>query len=65
MSSLFLLAEVECMMNYVSIVNLDYKFFLYEKATTTELFLYGNTSSSRIQDIDGMKISDANNLICV
>ena len=32
MSSLFLLAEVECMMNYVSIVGLDYKLFLYEKA---------------------------------
>ena len=34
----FLLAEAECVMIYLSIIEVDYKFCLLEK-TTTELFL--------------------------
>ena len=39
-SLLFLLAEAEWVMEYLAIVGLDYKLFLYEKAATATEFFF-------------------------
>ena len=58
MLSWFLLAE--CVMSYPSVVGVDFKFCLLEKQQLNCFFLYGNTSSSAIQGIDGTEISVVN-----